>query len=88
MVLGVLGSVAQYELELRAERQRAGIEVAKRRGAYRGRKPKLTPEQQDEARKMVAAGRSRSEVARIWGVSRWTIQRLVAQAAQSGVASE
>ncbi len=33
LVLSILGSVAAFETELRAERQREGIEAAKRRGA-------------------------------------------------------
>lgn len=36
---GVLFAVAEMEQETRRERQRAGIEAAKERGVYQGRKP-------------------------------------------------
>lgn len=36
MILNILGSVAQFERELMLERQREGIEVAKKAGKYRG----------------------------------------------------
>ena len=39
LLLGLLGSVAQFERELLLERQREGIAQAKARGAYKGRKP-------------------------------------------------
>src|SRR5262245_59324419 len=37
LVAAILLGVAEMELELRRERQRAGIEVARRKGKYRGR---------------------------------------------------
>ena len=39
LMFTVLGAIAQFETQLRAERQRVGIEAAKKRGAYKGRKP-------------------------------------------------
>jgi len=43
MLFGMLAVIAQFETELRAERQREGIEKAKRNGIYGGRKKKLKP---------------------------------------------
>ncbi len=48
--LHLLGAVAQLERSIIKERQREGIELAKARGAYRGRARKLTPEQVDDKR--------------------------------------
>lgn len=39
LMLNVVGSVAQFEREIMLERQREGIEKAKREGKYRGRMP-------------------------------------------------
>jgi DNA invertase Pin-like site-specific DNA recombinase len=39
LMAGVIASVAQYETEVRSERQIAGIEAAKERGVKFGRKP-------------------------------------------------
>lgn len=39
ILIEVLGTIAETELEFRAKRQREGIEVAKGKGVYKGRKP-------------------------------------------------
>lgn len=44
LLLSVMGAFAQFERELIRERQKEGIELAKRAGAYKGRKRILTPE--------------------------------------------
>jgi DNA invertase Pin-like site-specific DNA recombinase len=41
LLLSILGSVAQFERELMLERQREGIEAAKLKGLFKGRKPSL-----------------------------------------------
>lgn len=43
--LHMFGSICEYERQLIKLRQKEGIEAAKRRGKYKGRKPKLTEEQ-------------------------------------------
>lgn len=40
MIINILGYVAQLEYEILHERQREGIEIAKRQGKYKGRKGK------------------------------------------------
>ena len=42
LIAGVLFAVAEMELETMKERQRAGIDAAKERGVYQGRKPGTT----------------------------------------------
>ena len=41
LLLGVLASIAEFETDIRTERQREGIENAKLRGVYTGRKPSI-----------------------------------------------
>jgi DNA invertase Pin-like site-specific DNA recombinase len=43
LMLSVMGALAEFERSLLRECQREGIAVAKRRGAYRGRKRSLNP---------------------------------------------
>jgi hypothetical protein len=43
MLFSELSSLATWETEVRRERQKLGIEKAKAKGVYEGRKPKLTP---------------------------------------------
>ena len=50
LMLSLLGAVAEFERALIRERQREGIELAKKRGVYKGRRPSLTAEQVAELR--------------------------------------
>ncbi len=50
LLFNMLGAIAQFETELRAERQMDGIQKAKERGVHFGRKKKLTLPQMDELR--------------------------------------
>ncbi|MBX9624002.1 MAG: recombinase family protein [Gemmataceae bacterium] len=79
LMLTVLGAVAQFERDLIRERQREGIEAAKKRGVYRGRRKALTPEQAAELARRAAAGESKSELAREAGVSRETLYQHLRQ---------
>ena len=54
------------------ERQRAGIEAAKAKGAYRGRKPTVPT---DKVREMRATGHRPSDIARTLGISRMSVHR-------------
>jgi DNA invertase Pin-like site-specific DNA recombinase len=75
LLLHLLGAVAQFERDLIKERQREGIALAKQRGVYKGRAPKLTPEQADELRaKDIAANKKgRTALAKAYGISRETL---------------
>jgi DNA invertase Pin-like site-specific DNA recombinase len=56
----------------------AGPVDAKAKGVKFGRKPKLTPHQQREARERVAAGETQRGVARSYNVDQATVSRLAA----------
>ena len=73
LLLSMLGAVAQFERELIKERQREGIQIAKTKGVYKGRAPKLTQEQAAELRTRAAAGESKTALAEAFGVSRETL---------------
>jgi DNA invertase Pin-like site-specific DNA recombinase len=83
MVLATLAAVAQLERSLIVERTRAGLERVRKEGVKRiGRPPALSPQQRQEALQALADGASLQSVARRFGVSWATIQRLQQQAAQ------
>lgn len=63
LMLSVMGAFAEFEWALLRERQREGIVLAKQRGAYRGRKRALTPEQIGEVKRRIAAGEPKAHVA-------------------------
>jgi DNA invertase Pin-like site-specific DNA recombinase len=73
LMLSVMGAFAEFERALLRERQREGIALAKKRGAYRGRRRALSPEQTTELRQRVAAGEKKAALARELGVSRETL---------------
>jgi DNA invertase Pin-like site-specific DNA recombinase len=60
------------------ERQREGIELAKKAGVYKGRKPSLTPVQIAEIRKRVKAGEKKARLAAEYQVSRQTLYSALA----------
>jgi DNA invertase Pin-like site-specific DNA recombinase len=76
LVLAMLGVAAKLERRRIAERTARGRAGAKAKGVRFGRKPKLTPHQQREARERVAAGETQRSVARSYNVDQATISRL------------
>jgi DNA invertase Pin-like site-specific DNA recombinase len=60
------------------ERKREGIELAKKRGVYKGRRPSLTPEQVTELRAHAAAGVPKTQLAKQYGIHRDTVHRYLA----------
>jgi len=73
LLLSVMGAFAEFERALIRERQREGIALAKKPGAYRGRKKALSPEQVVELRQRAAAGDQKATLAREFGISRETL---------------
>lgn len=73
LLLSVLGAFAEFERQLIRQRQREGIELAKRKGVYKGRKPALTRSQTQELRQRAANGESKAAIARAYGISRETV---------------
>lgn len=83
LVLHILGALAEFERSLIAERTRAGLVAAKRRGAKLGRRPKLSEDQIMHARQLIDSGESPSRVAKTIGVSPATLYRAIPAAASN-----
>ncbi|GEO43055.1 invertase [Skermanella aerolata] len=75
LIFHIFGSIAEFERSLIRERTKAGIAAAKARGRSGGRPPKLQGERAEHAQLMLNAGKSVSEVARSFNVSRSTVLR-------------
>ena len=73
LLLSVMGAFAEFERSLVKERQKEGIALAKKRGAYKGRKPALSKEKVEEIKDRVAQGDKKAHIARDFGVSRETL---------------
>ena len=76
LMLNVLGSVAQFEREVMLERQREGIERARREGKYKGRKPTALA-QKDKVLALKAAGVPMDKIMEQANISRASYYRLV-----------
>jgi DNA invertase Pin-like site-specific DNA recombinase len=76
LMIAVLGGLADVERDLIRTRTAEGRSRAKARGQHMGRKPKLTPQQQAEARQRRAEGATLKELAQSYNVGRATISRL------------
>ena len=76
LVLAMLGVAAKQERRRIAERTARGRADAKAKGVRHGRKLKLTPHQQREARERIEAGETQRSLARSYNVSQVTISRL------------
>lgn len=79
LMLGLLGSVAEFERAIIRERQAEGIARAKERGVYKGRAKVLTDEQLAQAREWVGEGVPKVEVARRLGIGRTTLYSYLSQ---------
>ena len=72
LLLGVLASIAEFETDIRRERQREGIDRAKAAGVYRGRKPTVDAA---SVREMHAGGTSPTQIAKELKIGRASVYR-------------
>lgn len=86
IVAAVLLGVAEIELEQIRDRQRAGIEVAKSKGVYRGRAAGAIKAQggRERAREMRARGLKLAEIAATLKTSTRTVMRYLDSDAEAG----
>lgn len=79
LLLTMLGAMAQFERALIRERQAEGIRIAKAKGVYKGRSPKLNDAQVQELRQRAAdPAISRAALAREYGISRTQLYQYLA----------
>ncbi len=82
LLFHVMGALAQFERRLNAERSRAGIAAARRRGKHLGRPADLTPEKITHARQMIdSAEQSVTGMAKLLGVHRVTLHKALKRTA-------
>lgn len=82
LMLQMLGAVAQFERALIRERQREGIDAAKKAGRQIGRQRSLSDEQVEMIKSRIKGGETLKAVAADLGVSRQTVYSALAKAAQ------
>jgi DNA invertase Pin-like site-specific DNA recombinase len=73
LIASVLFAVAEIEQENRRERQRAGIEVAKANGVYKGRQAGTTKARPARAKELREKGLTLDEIATALGITKQTV---------------
>ena len=82
MMMQMLGAFAEFERAMLKERTKAGLDTAREEGRIGGRRPKLSPQQQAEIRKMVSRGdKTAADAARLFKIHSGTVCRLLARSA-------
>ena len=80
MMMQMVGAFAEFERAMLKERTKAGLDAAREEGRIGGRRPKLTPQQQVEIRKMVSKGdKTAADAARLFKIHPATVSRLLAR---------
>jgi DNA invertase Pin-like site-specific DNA recombinase len=81
LLFGMLAVIAQFETELRAERQREGIAKAKAQGVHFGRQKALTPAEATQLRAERAQGETLRVLMRRYGLGKTALYRYLATTA-------
>jgi DNA invertase Pin-like site-specific DNA recombinase len=79
LLLSMLGAVAEFERSLISERQKEGVQIAKAKGAYKGRKQEMTAERIAEIQRRVQENEPKAQIAKSMGISRDTLYRYLGQ---------
>lgn len=75
LLLSMLGAVAEFERSMIKERQKEGVQIAKAKGVYKGRKQEMTADTMATIKRRIEAGEAKSTVAKSMGISRDTLYR-------------
>lgn len=77
LILHLMGAFAEFEYAFIRERQREGIEVAKKKGKFRGTTKKLNAEKIETLKSELLTRKSKSQIAVDLGISRFTLYRYI-----------
>lgn len=79
MILGILGTIYEFEREKILERQREGIEQAKRQGKYKGKQNKLTSSLIEKIKEHLQTRKTKTKIAQELAISRYSLYRYIKQ---------
>lgn len=75
LLLMLMGSIAEFEHSIIRERQLEGIANAKKKGKFKGAKPKFNQEKLELLKERMKSRDSKSQIAIEFGVSRFTLYK-------------
>ncbi|WP_366139425.1 recombinase family protein [uncultured Endozoicomonas sp.] len=76
MMLSMMGAFAEFELAIRAERQKEGVAIAKAAGKYKGRQKSVD---RQAVLDLLEAGKGATDIAKELGIGRKTVYRIKAE---------
>ena len=79
LIMGILALIAEFENDIRRERQMDGISKARDRGVRFGRKPLLVAETTQQVKKLRKAGKTVPEIMRQTSLSKASVYRALTQ---------
>jgi len=88
LLFNMLGAIAQFETEIRAERQREGIRKAKERGVKFGKRKKLNQQQVVELQEGRRQGVLIKTLMRDYGLSKTSVYRYLAHDVRNSKADQ
>ena len=77
LLLSLMGAFAEFERAIIRERQKEGIDIAKKKGLYKGRKRSLNPSQIEELKIKISNGNTKTSVAREYKISRRAVYNYI-----------
>lgn len=80
MMLTVVSAIAQFEREIMLERQREGIERARREGKYKGRPSEIDPA---AIKQLMEEGKGATAISKELGIARSSVYRVVKELADT-----
>lgn len=84
LFLSIVGAINEFERTNLLERQREGIEIAKREGKYKGRKPRQLDNVAELYAMWQSGEKSKVQIARDYRISRPSLDRLFKEYEKSG----
>ena len=86
-VAAIMATLAELELELGRERRTASRHARRTRGVPVTKPPKLSPERQEQLRRLAATGEPVAELAAAFGIGRATAYRYLTQSLSAAASS-
>jgi Enterobacteriaceae phage serine recombinase len=80
LIFHVIGALAEFERSMIVERTNAGLDAARKRGVKLGPPGKISPEQWQMIKELIAEDRPIAQIARLFKVHRMTIYRRLSAA--------
>jgi DNA invertase Pin-like site-specific DNA recombinase len=77
LILHIMGAFAEFEHAFIRERQAEGIEIAKKKGKFLGRKRKITDEQLEIIKQQLRTKKKRIDIAKDFSISAFTLYNYI-----------